>query len=222
MCVVPRLTLESGRQRADGLLPGTKISVLRHEPPQQVGIDAEEHGKQRRAVEGTVVCHPPSHHGIFEMSNAFPNDFCWSTRLLLSLPQLIESTTVSELASLTFHTKAADWAHATSTPDTTWPISGHPPGCSRSSRSTPVLLSSVGISMPQRWSSSQPSPDVSWTPFPHRSPRQSSANAAVGGLKPSPAGRLRGAKPSSLTQHHLKKLSYIRLLSAFVTHVDPG
>src|SRR5262249_5929730 len=42
--------------------------------------------------------------------------------------------------------------------------------------------------------------------FPPRSPRQSSANAAVGGLGPSPAERLRGAKPSSLTQHRLKKL----------------
>jgi hypothetical protein len=42
--------------------------------------------------------------------------------------------------------------------------------------------------------------------FPHRSPRQSSANAAVGGLGPSSAARPRGAKPSSLTQHRLKKL----------------
>src|SRR5262249_56155789 len=42
--------------------------------------------------------------------------------------------------------------------------------------------------------------------FPPRSPRQSSANTAVGGLEPSPAGRPRGAKPSSLTQHRLKKL----------------
>src|SRR2546429_7431293 len=41
--------------------------------------------------------------------------------------------------------------------------------------------------------------------LPHRSPRQSSANTAVGGLEPPPAGRLRGAKPSSLTQHRLKK-----------------
>jgi len=38
---------------------------------------------------------------------------------------------------------------------------------------------------------------------------KSSANAAVGGLKPPPAGRLRRANnPSSPAQHHLKKLAY--------------
>ena len=43
---------------------------------------------------------------------------------------------------LTFRTRAADGAHATSTPDTTWPISGHPPGSSRSTHQTPVSMSS--------------------------------------------------------------------------------
>jgi hypothetical protein len=39
--------------------------------------------------------------------------------------------------------------------------------------------------------------------FPHRSPRRSSANAAEGGLKPPPEGRLREADNlSSLVQHH--------------------
>ena len=49
-------------------------------------------------------------------------------------------------------------------------------------------------------------PDASRAPFPHRSPRRSSANAACGGLKPPTAGRLRRAKPSSPAQHHIKKL----------------
>lgn len=41
--------------------------------------------------------------------------------------------------------------------------------------------------------------------FPHRSPRQSSANAAEGGLKPPPEGRLRRAiHPSSLVQHRIR------------------
>ena len=40
--------------------------------------------------------------------------------------------------------------------------------------------------------------------FPRRSPRQSSANAAQGGLKPPPAGRLRRAKPSSLVQPRIQ------------------
>jgi hypothetical protein len=48
-------------------------------------------------------------------------------------------------------------------------------------------------------------PDASRAPFPHRSPRRSSANAACGGLKPPTAGRLRRAKPSSPAQHHVKK-----------------
>jgi hypothetical protein len=38
---------------------------------------------------------------------------------------------------------------------------------------------------------------------------KSSANAAVGGLKPPPAGRLRRANsPSSPAQHRLQKLTY--------------
>src|ERR1700676_1818379 len=41
--------------------------------------------------------------------------------------------------------------------------------------------------------------------FPHRSPRRSSANAAEGGLKPPPEGRLRRAgNPSSLVQHRFQ------------------
>lgn len=42
-------------------------------------------------------------------------------------------------------------------------------------------------------------------PFPHRSPRRSSANAACGGLKPPPERRLRRAKPSSPAQHRFLK-----------------
>src|ERR1035437_651939 len=40
------------------LLPGPQLLVLIHEPPQQVGVDAVEHGMQRRAVEGPVIGHP--------------------------------------------------------------------------------------------------------------------------------------------------------------------
>jgi len=58
-------------------------------------------------------------------------------------------------------------------------------------------------------------------PFPHRSPRRSSANAACGGLKPPPDRRLRRAKtfiscrtpiPESLTYLHQD------LQSSFVAH----
>jgi hypothetical protein len=38
---------------------------------------------------------------------------------------------------LTFRARAADQAHAASTPGTTWPIHGHPPGSSRGARKDP-------------------------------------------------------------------------------------
>src|SRR5260370_6929764 len=71
-------------------------------------------------------------------------------------------------------------------------------------------------------------PDPHLTPhgclFPHRSPRQSSANAAEGGLKPPPAGRLRRAiNPSSPIQHRDQLPCYIRQPPALVAHVGwPG
>src|ERR1700740_3839308 len=49
-------------------------------------------------------------------------------------------------------------------------------------------------------------PDASRAPFPHRSPRRSSANAACGGLKPPPDRRLRRAKPSSPAEHRFLKV----------------
>ena len=50
-------------------------------------------------------------------------------------------------------------------------------------------------------------------PFPCRSPRRSSANAAQGGLAPAPAGRRRRANhPPSLAQHRLRKGSPTRFL----------
>src|ERR1035437_280151 len=67
-------------------------------------------------------------------------------------------------------------------------------------------MSSERVTTLQQWSSSRSPPDASRAPFPHRSPRRSSANAAGGGLKPPPAGRLRRASnPSSLEQHRIKK-----------------
>jgi hypothetical protein len=56
-------------------------------------------------------------------------------------------------------------------------------------------------------------------PFPHRSPRRSSSNAACGALKAPPEGRLRRAKPSSLAQHRfLKSLLHRDHHSSFVAH----
>src|SRR6266568_2538006 len=55
--------------------------------------------------------------------------------------------------------------------------------------------------------------------FPHRSPRQSSANAAEGSLKPPPEGRLRRAiSPSSLVQHRVQSHCYLTRPPALVAH----
>ena len=121
---------------------------------------------------------------------------------------------------LTFHAKAAEQAHVASMPDTTWPVNGRPPGSSRSRRYTPVSMSSVFISTLQqlRRTSSCPLPDASSAPFLTRSPRQSLANAAVGGLKPPPAGRLRRANLHLSRSTASRSSIYIEPLSTFVTH----
>jgi hypothetical protein len=90
-----------------------------------------------------------------------------------------------------------------------------PPGQSAGTRQAPPrALKTAPVSMSSlrfRHLSSDRLPGPHLTPrrapFPHRSPRRSSANAACGGLKPPPAGRLRRARPSSPTQHRIKKLS---------------
>src|ERR1700680_1141610 len=43
---------------------------------------------------------------------------------------------------LPFHADAADQAHVASTPDTAWPVSGHPPGSSRNHLNAPVSMPS--------------------------------------------------------------------------------
>ena len=101
---------------------------------------------------------------------------------------------------------------------------GHPPGSSRDYPLAPVLMPTNLFRHVNGYNARLPDPRLTRVPglFPHRSPRQSSANAAVGGLKPPPVGRLRRAdNPSSPAQHRLQKLP-IKLLSTFVTHTDSG
>jgi hypothetical protein len=130
---------------------------------------------------------------------------------------------------LTFHARAADQDHVAYVPDATRPISEHPPGSSRSTPHTPRFRrhfdfdndTSPAIST---FETAHRLPDPHLThpaaPFPCRSPRRSSANAAHGGLEPPPAGRLRRAHPSSLAQHRIKEPRlHHQFLSAFVTHV---
>ena len=93
--------------------------------------------------------------------------------------------------------KQPDQTRVASMPDTAWPIGGHPPGSSRDSRYIPVSMSSLFLSTRHQRFACARLPDPHLTHqvrlFPHRSPRQSSANAAVGGLEPLPAERLRRA-----------------------------
>ena len=127
----------------------------------------------------------------------------------------------------TFHAEAAVRARAASMPDTAWPIHGHPPGSSRRHLTAPVLMPATCFDTSTAVHSRSPSrtpPDaLKGTPSPRRSPRQSSANAARGGLKPPTARRLRGAtKPSSPAQHRFQQghLHNQTSPSALVAHLN--
>jgi len=135
----------------------------------------------------------------------------WVRVLLGNLPLATSSGGSIGTRLLTFRTGAADQAHVASMPDTTWPVNGHPPGSSRDYPPAPVSMPANLFRHVNGYNARLPDPRLTREPglLPHRSPRQSSANAAVGGLKPPPAGRLRRANnPSSPVQHHLKKLAY--------------
>jgi hypothetical protein len=62
---------------------------------------------------------------------------------------------------LPFHADAAGQAHVASTPDTTWPVDGHPPDSSQEHLNAPVLMSSEDF----RRSSSVRLPDPHLTPL---------------------------------------------------------
>ena len=84
-------------------------------------------------------------------------------------PQPAAGRVVARL--LTFRPGAADQAHVASMPDTAWPVSGHPPGSSRSTRpNTPVLMPSVFVTTRlQRFACARlPDPHLTshWMPFP--------------------------------------------------------
>ena len=51
---------------------------------------------------------------------------------------------------LTFRAKAADQAHAACTPDTTWPVDGHPPGSSRENSPAPRFRCHLKLTTHQR------------------------------------------------------------------------
>jgi hypothetical protein len=134
---------------------------------------------------------------------------------------------------LTFRARAADQAHAASTPDTTWPGTREP--ARPIPRDTPepsVSMPSARVSTPQQRTPSRHRPSASgtssWSPpdaitprlFPERSPRQSSANAAPGRFDAYPR-RVDAGGPAILHLSHSS--AYVRVIytappSAFVTH----
>lgn len=113
--------------------------------------------------------------------------------------------TVSARAFPCFRTQAADRARATCTPGTAWPAIRASARLIPGRALSPRFRCRLILSTLQRWFTRVRLPGPRLTvltpPFPHRSLRQSSANAACGGLTPPPAGRRRRAtKPSSCVQ----------------------
>jgi hypothetical protein len=119
--------------------------------------------------------------------------------------------------------KQPDQARVASMPDTAWPVGGHPPGLSRDSRYIPVSMSPVFVSTRHQRFACARLPDPYLTHqvrlFPHRSPRQASTNAAVGGLEPPPAGRPRRAYLHLPCNIASRSSTYLKLPSAFGTQV---
>ena len=202
-------------------LPETSLPVDRTNTPQMT-----------RSLGSTPTAPSRGFIATTNRSASTPRDgtHCLAVQPLGRLPVAIHSPADSGIETRlpTFHAKAADRTHVAYMPDTTWPVSGLPPGSSRADLLQPgfdatLLGNDTSPAIPENEDcapSFRSPPDASRAPFPHRSPRRSSANAACGGLKPPTAGRLRRAKPSSPAQHHVKKL-YLQkeLPSTFVAHV---
>ena len=108
-----------------------------------------------------------------------------------------------------FSVEARDQTHAACMPDTDWPISGHPPASSRDCIEAPVSMSFPPsrhfISGSLAFVFPVPHLTTLTLPFPRRSPRRSSANAARGGLTPPTGRRRRATTPPSSTQHRTTK-----------------
>jgi hypothetical protein len=121
-----------------------------------------------------------------------------------------------------FHAEAADQARAASMPDTAWPISGHPPGSSRSRNDTPVLMSSQYVSTYRQRFAFARLPDPHLTPqvrlFRDAHHVRHLTAAAHGGLKSPPTGRLRRATAfiSCTTPRSMRSLPH------FLTFRVPG
>ena len=125
-----------------------------------------------------------------------------------------------------FPARAADQAHAASMPDAAWPAIGTPARpSSRSPKHGHSFDAPSNVTTRQQQFGFTHLPDPHLTPqrmpFPHRSPRRSSANAACGGLKPPPDRRLRRANLHLSQNIDSKSLTYLptsRPPSSFAAH----
>jgi hypothetical protein len=121
-------------------------------------------------------------------------------------------------------------AHATSMPDTAWPVDRFPPGSIPGSNTHPGFdaifacfdTSSVVHSRSSSWLAPDP---VTAGPSPQCSPPRLLTDAACGGLTPPPAERRRRATPPSLAQlrtFRQSRSSTSSYLPVLVAHVDSG
>jgi hypothetical protein len=102
--------------------------------------------------------------------------------------------------------KSLTQSHATFTPEAAWAVNRFPPNLSRTQYSSPVLTSSIIFRRLIEWFacarlSESHLPRSYVVTFPKRSLPWLFTNAALGGLKPAPASRLRGARPHLLCSY---------------------
>jgi hypothetical protein len=108
--------------------------------------------------------------------------------------------------------KSLTQSHAIFTPEATWAVNRLPPNLSRTQYSSPVLTSSIIFRRLIEWFacarlSESYLPRSYAVTFPKRSLPWLFTNAALGGLKPAPVSRLRGARPHLLHSyaHFIRK-----------------
>ena len=154
------------------------------------------------------LTHPLRSISITETSSLLQDDpplcpasvlsFSWDLHLNFSLS--IEAT-----GSHVPH-KSLTQSHAIFTPEADWAVNRLPPNLSWTQYRSPVLTSSIIFRRLVEWFAcarlSEPYLPRSYAvTFPKRSLPWLFANAALGGLKPAPASRLRGAFPHLLRSY---------------------
>ena len=114
--------------------------------------------------------------------------------------------------------KSLTQIHATFTPEAAWAVNRLPPNLSWIKHRDPVLTSSLSFRRLIEWFayarlSESHLPRSYVVTFPKRSLPWLFTNAALGGLEPAPASRLRGAHP-----HLLCSYAHFYMKSALVAH----